>query len=127
MTKTVISTPNAPQPLSPYSQAVRSGQFLFLTGQGGFDPVTRQLVSEDASEQTRRALQNMSAIIEAAGGTINDLVSVRIFLSDHADFAAMNDVYQQFFSIPYPARTTVTAGLGAGMKVEIDGIAAVPG
>ncbi|MDR5699547.1 RidA family protein [Agromyces aerolatus] len=123
MTKTSISTNLAPVPVASYSQAVRRGNQLFLAGQGGFDAATDELVGPGVREQTRQALQNLKHVVEAAGGTMDDVVTVRVFISEHAEFAGMNEVYGEFFSDPLPARTTVSAGLGPGMKVEIDGVA----
>ena len=123
MTKHEIGTDLAPTPVAAYSQAVKVGTTLYLAGQGGFDAKTGQLVGEGIKEQTRQTLQNLKYVVEAAGGTMNDFVTVRVYISEHAEFSGMNEVYGEFFEQPYPARTTVSAGLGPGMKVEIDGIA----
>lgn len=123
--KKQIHTTLAPTPVAAYSQAVRHGDMVFLAGQGGFDGATGQLVGADVASQTRQTLMNLKSVIEAAGATMDDFVTVRVFISDHAEFAEMNRVYQEFFSEPFPARTTVSAGLGPGMKVEIDAIAIV--
>jgi reactive intermediate/imine deaminase len=127
MTKQDIVTDLAPAPVASYSQAVKVGTTLYLAGQGGFDAKTGQLVGEGIKEQTRQTLQNLKYVVEAAGGTMNDFVTVRVFISEHGEFPGMNEVYGEFFDKPYPARTTVSAGLGPGMKVEIDGIAVLPG
>ena len=127
MPKIAIKTSLAPVPVASYSQAVRVGETVYLAGQGGFDPTTGKLAGEDIATQTRQALTNLEKVIEAAGGGIDDLVTVRVFITDHALFPDMNRVYGEFFSDPYPARTTVTAGLGPGMKVEIDAIAVLSG
>ncbi|MEV8136758.1 RidA family protein [Microbacterium aurantiacum] len=123
MAKTAISTPLTPTPVASYSQAVRRGNQLFLAGQGGFDATTGELAGPGVREQTRQTLQNLQHVVEAAGGTMDDIVTVRVFISEHGEFAGMNEVYGEFFTEPYPARTTVSAGLGPGMKVEIDAIA----
>lgn len=127
MPKIPISTPNAPTPVASYSQAVRHGNQVFLAGQGGFDASTGQLVGPDVQSQTRQALLNLKHVVEAASGTMNDIVTVRVFISEHDEFAGMNEVYREFFTEPFPARTTVSAGLGPGMKVEIDAIAVLEG
>ncbi len=126
MTKQDIVTDLAPKPVAAYSQAVKVGNTLYLAGQGGFDAKTGQLVGEGIQEQTRQTLQNLKYVVEAAGGSMNDFVTVRVFISEHGEFPGMNEVYGEFFDKPYPARTTVSAGLGPGMKVEIDGIAVLP-
>lgn len=127
MSKSVISTPLAPTPVASYSQAVRRGNQLFLAGQGGFDATSGELAGPGVREQTRQTLQNLRHVVEAAGGTMGDIVTVRVFISEHSEFAGMNEVYGEFFNEPYPARTTVSAGLGPGMKVEIDAIAILEG
>lgn len=123
MAKTEISTERAPAPVASYSQGVRLGNTLYLAGQGGFDAKTGELVGEDVRDQTRQTLQNLKYVVEAAGGNMNDIVTVRVFISEHSEFVGMNEVYGEFFEKPFPARTTVSAGLGPGMKVEIDAIA----
>jgi len=127
MTKTTVSTDKTPRPVAAYSQGVRVGDVLYLAGQAGVDPATGALIGEDIQGQTRQSLTNLRHVLEAAGGALGDLVSVRVFISDHAQFAGMNEVYSEFFTEPYPVRTTVSAGLGPGMKVEIDGIAHLGG
>lgn len=123
MAKMEISTERAPAPVASYSQGVRLGNTLYLAGQGGFDAKTGELVGEDVRDQTRQTLQNLKYVVEAAGGNMNDIVTVRVFISEHSEFVGMNEVYGEFFEKPFPARTTVSAGLGPGMKVEIDAIA----
>tara|TARA_R100000935_G_C2835981_1_gene168118 strand:- start:1528 stop:1911 length:384 start_codon:yes stop_codon:yes gene_type:complete len=127
MAKTEISTELAPAPVASYSQGVRSGNTLYLAGQGGFDAKTGELVGEDVRDQTRQTLQNLKYVVEAAGGNMNDIVTVRVFINEHSEFSGMNEVYGEFFEKPFPARTTVSAGLGPGMKVEIDAIAVLGG
>ena len=123
MTKQAFHTDKAPVPVASYSQAVRKGNMLFLAGQGGFDAATGQLVSDSIEEQTRQTLRNIGYILEAAGADWDALVSVRVFVTEHAEFAGMNSVYGEFFSEPFPVRTTVFCRLAPGMKVEIDAIA----
>lgn len=123
MKKAKISTDKAPTPVASYSQGIRVGQTLYLAGQGGFDPATGELAGPDVQSQTRQTLTNLRTVLEAAGATMDDLVSVRVFISEHSEFAGMNEVYGEFFAEPFPVRTTVSAGLAPGMKVEIEGIA----
>jgi 2-iminobutanoate/2-iminopropanoate deaminase len=118
---TAVRTPNAPAPKGPYSQGRKGGGLLFVAGQVPFD-TKGNLVGTTIAEQTRRALENVKAIVEAGGATLADVVKVNVYLTDLANFAAMNEVYRTFFSEPYPARTTVQAGL-LGFLVEIDAVA----
>jgi 2-iminobutanoate/2-iminopropanoate deaminase len=119
-----VRTDKAPAPKGPYSQGRRAGGFLFVAGQVPFD-VHGNLVGPGIAEQTRAALQNVQAIVEAAGAKLADVVKVNVYLTDLGNFAAMNEVYKTFFKEPYPARTTVQAGL-LGFLVEIDAVAALP-
>lgn len=121
----VIRTKKAPLPRGPYSPAVMVGGFLFVAGQGPVDPKTNELGLGDIQSETRQTLENIRAILEAAGSSLRDVVRVGVFLADMKDFAAMNEVYQQFFSKDPPARTTVGAELPK-IKVEIDCIARIP-
>jgi len=121
---TAVLTDKVMAPKNPYSQARRAGGFLFVSGQVPFD-VKGNLVGPGIVEQTRAALSNVQAIVEAAGATLADVVKVNVYLTDLANFSAMNEVYRTFFSEPYPARTTVQAGL-LGFLVEIDAVAALP-
>jgi reactive intermediate/imine deaminase len=123
MSKQAIYTDKAPTPVASYSQAVRHGNLLFLAGQGGFDAATGSLVGDGIEEQTRQTLRNLQYVLEAAGGSWDDVVSVRAFVTEHSEFAGMNAVYGEFFGEPYPARTTVFCRLAPGMKVEIDAVA----
>lgn len=123
MSKSEITTDLAPKPVASYSQATRQGNTLYFAGQAGIDAKTGKLVSDDVREQTRQTLRNLSYVAEAAGCTMDDFVTIRVFINEHSEFAGMNEVYGEFFQSPYPARTTVSAGLGPGMKVEIDGVA----
>jgi 2-iminobutanoate/2-iminopropanoate deaminase len=119
-----ITPPGAPVPRGPYSPAVRAGDFIFVAGQGPIDPVSNELFTGDIREQTRITLKNVQRILEGSGAALADVVKCSVFLADAADFAAMNEVYAEFFGASKPARTTVAAGFVApGMKVEIDCIA----
>ncbi|MDA4136494.1 MAG: RidA family protein [Thaumarchaeota archaeon] len=126
MAKKIITTPNAPgRDYGPFSQAVRAGDFLFVMGQAAFDPKKlRKVVGKDIKKQTRRTLQNIKAIVEAAGGSLEDVVQVRVFLTKAKDWPLMNEVYVEFFPDAPPARTAVIVELAAkGLLVEIDAIA----
>lgn len=118
-----VSTDGAPTPRARYSQARRRGAFLFLSGQVGTDPRSGRLVGEDVGDQTRQTLKNLTAVLEAAGATWADVVSVRVYLVETADYAAMNAVYDAAMVAPYPARTTIYCGLNPGNRVEIDAVA----
>ncbi len=124
MGKQVVRTPNAPQPLGPYSQGIKAGNLLFVSGQGPIDPKTGQMIGTDIENQTRQTLTNISAIVEAAGISRRDIVKVSIFLRNMDDFKKMNEVYKTFFPENPPARTTVEARLPVqGMLIEIDAVA----
>ena len=122
--KQAVSSPDAPKAIGPYSQAVRAGQLLFVSGQVPLDPATGQIVSGDIAAQTRRVFENLGAVLEAGGRSFADVVRTTVFLADMNDFAAMNEVYGQYFKEPYPARATVqVARLPKDARVEIDLIA----
>jgi 2-iminobutanoate/2-iminopropanoate deaminase len=122
--KQVISTDNAPKAIGPYSQAIRAGQLVFVSGQIPLDPATGQIVAGDVAVQARRVLDNIGAVLSAAGRSFADVVRTTIYLADMNDFAAVNEVYGRFFSPPYPARATVqVARLPKDARVEIDVIA----
>jgi 2-iminobutanoate/2-iminopropanoate deaminase len=124
MSKQSISSNDAPKAIGPYSPAVRAGQLLFISGQVGLDPVTGQMVDGGIAEQTRRVLDNLGALLTAGGRTFADVVRTTIFLADMNDFAAVNEIYGQYFKEPYPARATVqVARLPKDARVEIDVIA----
>jgi len=124
MAKQFIRTPNAPQPIGPYSQGVKAGNFLFVAGQGPSDPKTGQMAAEEIETQTRQTLTNIKGIVEASGLSMRDVVKVSIFLKSVDDFKKMNEVYKTFFPENPPARTTVEAKLPApGMLIEIDVVA----
>ncbi|WP_104522791.1 RidA family protein [Blastococcus atacamensis] len=127
MSKQAIFTDKAPAPVASYSHAVKANGMLFLAGQGGFDVRTGQLVGDGIEEQTRQTLQNLQHVLEAGGASWDDVVSVRVYVTEHAEFAGMNQVYGEFFTEPYPARTTVFCQLAPGMKVEIDAVAVLGG
>jgi len=120
----VISTSKGPQPRGPYSQAIIAEGFIFVAGQAPVNPSTNELELGDVRSETRRTLQNIKAILEAAGSSLRDVVRVGVFLADVKDFDAMNAVYKEFFTEDPPARTTVGAQLPR-IKVEIDCIARV--
>ena len=121
---TAIQTPHAAPAIGPYSQAVRAGQLLFVSGQIPVDPVTGDVVSDDIAQQTTRVIQNLTSVLEAAGGSLRDVVRTTVFLTDLADFAAMNTVYASNFDTPAPARSTVeVSALPKSVRIEIDAIA----
>ena len=126
MMKEIISTENAPGAIGPYSQAVRAGNMVFCSGQIPIDPATGDFVSEDVAEQTEQVLKNLSAVLEAAGTSLNNVVKTTVFLADMNDFVAMNEVYAKYFSENKPARATVQAArLPRDARVEIECIAVV--
>jgi 2-iminobutanoate/2-iminopropanoate deaminase len=121
-----VSTRSAPAAIGPYSQAVRAGSLLFVSGQIPLDPGTNALVDGDIAAQTHRVFRNISAILEAAGASLDHVVRVTVYLADMDDFAAMNDVYGGYFRSPAPARATVQAArLPRDARIEIDVIAAL--
>ena len=125
MPRQPIATNRAPAAIGPYSQAVRSGSQVFLSGQIPIDPATGQLVEGDISVQSRRVFDNLSAVCAAAGGSLDQVVRVGIYLMDLGDFAAVNAVMAEYFTAPYPARSTIqVAGLPRGARVEVDAIVA---
>ena len=122
--KTIVHTDKAPAAIGPYSQAVKAGGFLFLSGQVALDPASGQVVEGDVRAQTERVLQNLQAVLAAAGSSLAAVVKTTVFLADMNDFAAMNEVYGRFFSSDPPARVTVqVARLPKDVPVEIDLIA----
>ena len=123
--KQAFSSPDAPKAIGPYSQAVRAGQLLFVSGQVPLDPATGQIVAGDVAAQTRRVFDNLGAVLKAGGRSFADVVRTTVFLADMNDFAAVNEVYGTYFSEPYPARATVqVARLPKDARIEIDLIAA---
>ena len=125
MSRQAIGSPHAPAAIGPYSQAVRSGNIVFLSGQTPLDAATGQLVKGDIATQTRRVFDNLLAVCQAAGGSFEQIVRVGIYLTDLGDFAAVNAVMAEYFTAPYPARSTIEAsGLPRGAQVEVDAILA---
>jgi 2-iminobutanoate/2-iminopropanoate deaminase len=123
MTKEIIHSDHAPKTIGPYSQAIKAGNLLFTSGQLPLNPATGE-VSGDIAAQTRQVLENLKAVIEAAGGTLADVVKATVFITDLAGFAAMNEVYAQYFSVKPPARSTVeVSGLAKNALVEIEVVA----
>jgi 2-iminobutanoate/2-iminopropanoate deaminase len=120
----VTATDKAPKALGPYSQAIVSGDLVFCAGQVALDPKTGELVSGDIKEQTRRVLDNLSAVLEASGSGLDRVTKTTVFLTDLAEFAAMNEVYAERFGSHRPARSTVPVGaLPRGSRIEIECIA----
>ena len=125
MDKRAVSSAKAPKAIGPYSPAVRAGNLLFVSGQVPIDPATGNMIEGDIAAQTRRVLDNVGALLEAAGVSFANVVRTTVFLADMNDFAAMNQVYGEYFREPYPARATVqVARLPKDSRVEIDVIAA---
>lgn len=121
-----IETPNAPKPIGPYSQAIVEGDFIFLAGQGPTNPATGKVEMGDVASETKRTFENMKAVLEAAGSSLDKVVKCNVYLRDINDFAAMSEVYKTYFTEPYPARTTIQAGaLPGGIAVEIECIAKI--
>jgi reactive intermediate/imine deaminase len=125
--KTIINTENAPSAIGTYSQAVKVNNTVYLSGQIPLVPETMKIISEDFTEQTQQVFKNIVAVCEAAGGNINDMVKVNIFLQDLANFATVNEIMSQYFQQPYPARAAVqVARLPKDVAIEIDGIMELP-
>jgi len=121
MSRTVIASDNAPKAIGPYSQAVRTGTTVYLSGQIALDPATGELVTGGIDAEIRRVFDNLKAVAEAAGGTLAHAVRVTIFLTDFSHYAKVNEIMTAYFSAPYPARVTVgVAQLPRGVHVEID-------
>ncbi|MGV3519402.1 RidA family protein [Luteitalea sp.] len=126
-TRASVSSPDAPQAIGPYSQAIRAGNFLFLSGQIPLDPATGEVVAGDVRAQTRRVLDNMAGVLSAAGVSMGAVVKTTVFLVDLADFTAMNEVYATAFEAPAPARSTVQVSrLPRDVRVEIEAVALLP-
>lgn len=127
MSKVIINTEHAPAAIGTYSQAVKIGTTVYLSGQIPLVPATMQMVSEEFSAQAEQVFQNLTAVCEAAGGCINDMVKVNIFLTDLSKFATVNEVMARHFNAPYPARAAVqVSALPRGAQIEIDGVMEVP-
>jgi reactive intermediate/imine deaminase len=123
MPRTIIATDKAPAAIGPYSQAVRAGNTVYFSGQIPLDPATGTLVEGDITTQTRRVFDNLKAVAEAAGGSFDKFVRVGIYVTDLANFAAINAVMNEYCQPPYPARSTIeVAGLPKGAQVEVDAI-----
>jgi 2-iminobutanoate/2-iminopropanoate deaminase len=126
MTRTVILSTDAPKPVSAYSQAIQSGSLLFLAGQIPLDPATGKVVSGTIAEETERVIDNLRAVLSAAGASLESVVKTTVYLTNMADFAAFNEVYARHFTKDPPARTTVAvAALPLGVRVEVEAIAAL--
>jgi 2-iminobutanoate/2-iminopropanoate deaminase len=124
--KDIVLTDRGPKPIGPYSQAVKSNGFVFISGQVALDPKTNEFVGADVRQQTERVLENLKAILEASGVTLTHVVKTTVFLKDMNDFAAMNEVYARYFTAAPPARSTVQAArLPKDALVEIDLIASL--
>lgn len=123
MPRQAISTASAPAAIGPYSQAVRCGDTVYLSGQIPLDPATGELVQGDISAQARRVFENLRAVIAAAGGSFDDVARVGIYLTDLGDFVAVNAVMADYFTAPYPARSTIeVSALPRAARVEVDAI-----
>ncbi len=128
MPKEIISTTNAPQAIGPYSQAVKTNNLMFISGQIPMDPTTGDLVEGSIEDEANQVLKNLKSICEAAGYSLDDAVKITIFLTDLGNFAVVNDVMKEHFSEPYPARATVeVSGLPLGVNVEIEAIISTDG
>ena len=124
MRREIITTDRIAPSVGPFSAAVRAGDLLFLSGQVALDPATGTLVAGDIGAQTEQIFANISAVLEAAGKSFDDVMKTTVYLADMKDFGAMNTVYARYFQTPYPARTTIqAAGLPLGAAVEIEVVA----
>lgn len=124
--KEIISTDKAPGAIGPYSQAVKTGNMVFVSGQIPIDPATGNFVSENVAEQTHQVFKNLQAVLEAAGSSLDKVIKTTVFLVDMNDFVVMNEIYGTYFTSDYPARATVQAArLPKDAKVEIDCIALI--
>lgn len=122
--RTRIATSDAPAAIGPYSQAIAAGELIFCSGQVALDPASGELVGDDVRAQTRRALENLSGVLRAGGSSLADVIKTTVFLVDMGDYAAMNEVYGEFFSSEPPARSAVAvAALPRGARVEVEAIA----
>jgi 2-iminobutanoate/2-iminopropanoate deaminase len=122
--RNAVVTAQAPQPVGPYSQGIIEGDFIFVAGQGPINPQTGQRELGDVRSETKRVFENIRAILQAAGSSLDHVLKCNVYLRDINDFAAMNEVYATFFTTPFPARTTIQAGaLPGGIAVEIEVIA----
>ncbi|MEO3677504.1 RidA family protein [Rheinheimera sp. FR7-31] len=127
MSKVIIRTNDAPAAIGTYSQAVKIGTTVYLSGQIPLVPASMQMVSDNFAEQTHQVFKNLAAVCDAAGGSLNDMVKVNIFLTDLSQFATVNQIMSQYFAEPYPARAAVqVSALPRGAQIEIDGVMEVP-
>jgi 2-iminobutanoate/2-iminopropanoate deaminase len=127
MTKTIVFSEAAPKPVAAYSQAVRSGDLLFLSGQIAIDPATGEMVTGGVALETERVLANLSLVLKAANATFEHVLKTTVYLADMSEFAEFNKVYEQYFRGEPPARATIAvAGLPRGARVEIEAVARVP-
>ena len=125
MSKTIVTTPDAPPPIGPYSQAVQTGNMLFISGQICLDPVTGELMNKDIQEETHKVMHNLKAILQKAGMDFNNVVKTNIFITDMHRFGEVNEVYGKYFTGNFPARETIqVAALPKFVNVEISMIAA---
>lgn len=123
MTRTPIHTDQAPAAIGPYSQAVRMGQTVYLSGQIPLDPATGEIVEGDVAAQARRSFDNLKAVCEAAGGSLDQVARLGLYLTDLGEFAKVNEVMAEYFQAPYPARSTIeVSGLPKGAAFEVDAI-----
>ncbi|TVS11062.1 MAG: RidA family protein [Wenzhouxiangella sp.] len=127
MSRRIIRTDRAPAAIGPYSQAVQAGNTVYLSGQIPLDPASGEVVDGDFETLTRRVFDNLQAVAEAAGGSLNDLVKLNIFLTDLGHFQTVNRIMAEYFAEPYPARAAVeVAALPRGVAVEMDGVMVLP-
>jgi reactive intermediate/imine deaminase len=127
MSKAIIQTDRAPAAIGTYSQAVKAGNTVYLSGQIPLVPESMEMVSDDFAEQAHQVFKNLSAVCEAAGGTVQDLAKVNIYLTELANFATVNEIMQQYFSQPYPARAAIgVSQLPKAAQIEIDGVMELP-
>lgn len=127
MPRTAIRTDRAPAAIGPYSQATRAGNLVFFSGQIPLDPATGELVVGDITAQARRAFDNLKAVCEAAGGTMDDITRVGLYLTDLSQFTSVNAVMGEYFAQPYPARSTIEVpGLPKGAAFEVDALMVLP-
>jgi reactive intermediate/imine deaminase len=123
MSRQIISTPNAPSAIGTYSQAVKVGKTVYMSGQIPLDPATMQLVTGGIDAEITRVFENLKAVATAAGGTLDNAVKITVFLTDLANFAKVNEIMATYFKLPYPARAAVgVSALPRGAHVEIEGI-----
>ena len=124
--KQAIHSPNAPAAIGPYSQAVRCGNLVFMSGQIPLDPASMEIVSDDIEVQTVQVLENLAAVAKEAGGDLSNILKLTIYLTDLGDFAVVNDTMKRYFQTPYPARATVqVSALPRGAAVEIEAVLAL--